>query len=124
MRFNVVLRYMGLVLLLDAVFMLISAGISLLNNFDTGFYPLLLSFILTAVLGAFPLIFVEGGEQINNKEGYAIVVGAWIPPAVEPAQPHCRLKKIRTAIANGVHNVESAVANPVVEVTAISWKEP
>ena len=78
MRFNVVLRYMGLVLLLDAVFMLISAGISLLNNFDTGFYPLLLSFILTAVLGAFPLIFVEGGEQINNKEGYAIVVGAWI----------------------------------------------
>ena len=78
MRFNVILRYIGLVLLLDAVFMLISAVISLLNHIDTGFYPLLLSSILTAVLGAFPLIFVEGGQQINNKEGYAIVVGAWI----------------------------------------------
>ena len=88
MRFNVILRYVGLVLLLDAVFMLISAGISMLNHFDTGFYPLLLSFILTAVLGAFPLIFVEGGQQINNKEGYAIVVGAWIVSCIVGTFPY------------------------------------
>ena len=88
MRFNVILRYMGLVLLLDAAFMLISAGISMLNHFDTGFYPLLLSFILTAVLGAFPLIFVEGGQQINNKEGYAIVVGAWIVSCIVGTFPY------------------------------------
>ncbi len=78
MRFNIILRYIGLTLLLNALFMLLSAGISLINNTDTAFYPLLLSFILTTVLGAFPLIFVERGEQITSKEGYVIVVGAWL----------------------------------------------
>ncbi|MBQ4278687.1 MAG: TrkH family potassium uptake protein [Rikenellaceae bacterium] len=78
MRFNIILRYVGLTLLLNAVFMLLSAGISLMNNVDTAFYPLLLSVILTTVLGAFPLIFVEKGEQITSKEGYVIVIGAWL----------------------------------------------
>ena len=45
MRFNIILRYVGLTLLLNAVFMLLSAGISLMNNVDTAFYPLLLSCI-------------------------------------------------------------------------------
>lgn len=78
MRFDIVLRYMGMVLLLDAIFMFASAMISLQNNIDTGFYPLLLSFILTVIMGLFPLIFVGKSEQITNKEGYAIVVGSWI----------------------------------------------
>lgn len=78
MRFNVVSRYIGMVLLLNAVFMLLSAMISAMNDMDTGFYPLILSFLLTTVLGAFPLIFVDRSDQLNNKEGYVIVVGSWL----------------------------------------------
>ena len=62
MRFNVVLRYVGMVILLNAVFMFLSAFISYLNHVDTAFYPLLLSGVLTSALGAFPLIFVEKSE--------------------------------------------------------------
>lgn len=78
MRLPIVFRYIGMILLLNSIFMLISAGVSLIYGMDTAFYPLLLSAALTAALGAFPLLFVEKSEQIYNKEGYAIVVGAWI----------------------------------------------
>lgn len=78
MRHNVILRYIGIVTLLNAVFLLISAAISFFNDMDTGFYPLLLSAFMSAALGGFPLIFVEKSGNINIKESYAIVVGAWI----------------------------------------------
>lgn len=78
MRLNIITRYIGLVLILNALFMLLAAGISLYNSFDTGFYPLLLSFTLTMALGAFPLIFVDADNNISTKEGYLIVVGAWV----------------------------------------------
>ena len=57
MRLYIVLRYIGLILALNAIFMLLSAGVSLLNGMDSAFYPLLQSFVLTAILGLFPLIF-------------------------------------------------------------------
>ncbi len=78
MRLNVVIRYIGVVLLWNALFMLISAAIGFADGIDTGFYPLLLSFILTVSLATFPMIFVEGEGNINTKEGYLIVVGAWV----------------------------------------------
>ncbi|MFQ8827356.1 MAG: hypothetical protein ACLR76_08005 [Alistipes sp.] len=88
MRLNVVLRYVGLILLLDAAFMLLSVAVSLLGGMDTGFYPLLQSFVLTAILGAFPLIFVPRGGQITSKEGYAIVVGAWLMSCLAGMLPY------------------------------------
>ncbi len=88
MRLNVVLRYIGLMLLLNAGFMLVSACISFFNDFDTGFYPLLLSFLLTSVLGAFPLIFVPKGEQITTKESYGVVVGAWLAACMVGMMPY------------------------------------
>ena len=36
-----------------------------------------------------------------------------MPPEVEPAQAHCRVKKIKRSCERGGHRVESAVANPV-----------
>ncbi len=72
------LRYIGMVMLLNAVFLLISALISYFNARDTALYPLLLSAVLTGALGGFPLLFVDKIDHINMKEGYAIVVGAWI----------------------------------------------
>ena len=51
MRVDVVLRYVGVVMLFIALFMLLSAGISFVSGMDSAFYPLLLASLLTALLG-------------------------------------------------------------------------
>lgn len=71
-----------------AFFMLLSAGISYVSGMDSSFYPLLLSALLTALLGAFPLIFVAKCDQITNKEGFCIVVGAWLVACVVSMFPY------------------------------------
>lgn len=78
MRLYVVFRYMGVVMLFMSLFMLLAAGVSFVSAKDTSFYPLLLSALLTALLGSFPLVFVEKQSQISTKEGYCIVVGSWL----------------------------------------------
>lgn len=88
MRVDVVLRYVGVVMLFFAFFMLLSAGISYVSGMDSAFYPLLLSALLTALLGAFPLIFVGKCDQITNKEGFCIVVGAWLVACVVSMFPY------------------------------------
>ena len=88
MRVDVVLRYVGVVMLFIAGFMLLSAGISCLNGVDSAFYPLLLSALLTTLLGAFPLIFVSKRDQITNKEGFCIVVGSWLLSCVVGMFPY------------------------------------
>lgn len=88
MRFSVVIRYIGMVLLLVAAFMLVSAGISYMNNVDTAYFPLLMSSLLTLLMGAFPMIFVPRSDHITNKEGYCIVVGAWIISSIVGTFPY------------------------------------
>ena len=88
MRIDVVFRYVGIVLLFIAAFMLLSAGISCVSGMDSSFYPLLLSALLTILLGAFPLIFVGKRDQISNKEGFCIVVGAWLVACVVGMFPY------------------------------------
>lgn len=77
-----------MVLVFLASFMLAAAGVSLLNDHDSALYPLLLSSFLTAILGLFPLIFVERAEEIKTKEGYAIVVGSWLVACVVGTIPY------------------------------------
>ncbi len=88
MRVDVVLRYVGMVMLFIATFMLLSAGISVVSGVDSSFHPLLLSAMLTALLGAFPLIFVEKKDQISTKEGFCIVVGSWLVACVVGMFPY------------------------------------
>lgn len=88
MRIHVVIRYIGMMLILLALFMLASAGVSLLNNHDSALYPLLLSSFVTMVLGLFPLIFVERADEIKTKEGYAIVVGSWLVACIVGMFPY------------------------------------
>lgn len=88
MRFDVVLRYVGLVMLFIAAFMLASVGISYYNGMDSSFYPLLLSALLTALLGAFPQIFVSKKGQLSMKEGFAVVVGSWLVACVVGTFPY------------------------------------
>lgn len=88
MRIDVVLRYGGMIMLLLAFFMFGSAGISYLNGMDSAFYPLLLSSLLTALLGGFPLIFVPKQERINSREGFCIVVGSWLVACIVGMFPY------------------------------------
>ncbi|HOZ19042.1 MAG TPA: TrkH family potassium uptake protein [Bacteroidales bacterium] len=78
MRIQVIARYMGLVLLVNALFMFVSVIISAIYGFDTGFSPLLLSAIITATIGSFPYIFVRESSEVTTREGYVIVVLSWI----------------------------------------------
>lgn len=77
MRPHVIIRYIGLVMLLNSAFILISYFISLYNN-DSGQLPLLYTFLITTLMGLFPLVFVPKVENLSNKEGYFIVVLSWI----------------------------------------------
>ena len=88
MRIHVVIRYVAMVLQFIAAFMLLSAIVSMVNNYDSAFYPLLLSSFLTSLLGLFPLIFTEKAEDIKIKEGYAIVVGSWILACIVGTFPY------------------------------------
>ncbi len=71
-------RYMGLVLLVNALFMFIAVIISAIYGFDTGFSPLLLSAVITATIGSFPYIFVRESSEVTTREGYVIVVLSWV----------------------------------------------
>lgn len=88
MRVSVVIRYIGMVLQFIALFMLASAAVSMYNDYDSAFSPLLLSSFMTLLLGIFPMFFVEKVEEINSKEGYAIVVGSWLLACVVGMFPY------------------------------------
>jgi trk system potassium uptake protein TrkH len=135
MRFNVVIRYMGIVLLIVALFMLISAAIALFNGMDTGFYPLLLSALLTTALGAFPLLFVESEQNISSKEGYLIVVGSWIAACFMGMMPYMlwggefdlmnawfeSVSGLTTTGATILHNVEALPRSMLFWRSATHW---
>ena len=87
MRFSVILRYVGTVMLCLSAIMAVSAGISYASG-DTGFYPLLLSALLTLLLGGFPMIFVSKADSITTKEGFMIVVGSWVVSCVVGMFPY------------------------------------
>ncbi|MFI3266184.1 MAG: TrkH family potassium uptake protein [Rikenellaceae bacterium] len=78
MRPQIVIKYIGLILILNSVFLLISALISYFNGVDDGFIPLFVSFLLVLMLGGFPQIFVPKAATISTKESYLIIVGAWL----------------------------------------------
>ena len=77
MRPQIIIRYVGLALLFIALFLLISAMISV-PKLDAAFFPLLFSAAVAALLGVFPIIFVPPTYDIRNDEGLIIVVASWL----------------------------------------------
>lgn len=77
MRLNIVIRYAGFVLLINALFLFIAAMVSVIYS-DEALRPLLYSSIVTALFGVFPLIFVPPAKSITNNEGLVIVVSSWL----------------------------------------------
>lgn len=68
----------GKALLVSALFMALSLGISLLYGRDAGFGPLLISFIITLLVGAFPFIFVRTAPTLSMKDGFVTIILAWM----------------------------------------------
>ncbi|MEG2759348.1 MAG: potassium transporter TrkG, partial [Rikenellaceae bacterium] len=87
MRVYVVTKYIGMVLLLNAVFMLISLLVSIVNGVDGGFYPLLTSSVIAITVGAFPFIFAQEKYDLNKRESYAIVISASATSCIIGALP-------------------------------------
>jgi trk system potassium uptake protein TrkH len=77
MRPHIIFRYVGLVLLFNAAFLLISCLISGFSA-DSAFFPLLYTALISALFGVFPLIFVPPTRKITNKEGFTIVIASWL----------------------------------------------
>ena len=68
----------GKALLVSALFMALSIGVSFIYGMDTGFGPLTISFIITLLVGAFPFIFVGKVPTLTLKDGYVTIVLAWV----------------------------------------------
>lgn len=77
MRLPVVLRYLGLVLLIDAAFLFMAALVSVFYK-DGALLLLFYAAFVTALFGAFPIIFVPTSASISNREGFIIVVFGWL----------------------------------------------
>lgn len=77
MRFPLIVRYTGFVLLLNAVFMLLAAAISLLQGCE-GFWMLIASAAITAIAGGVSFRFAPPAEELTAKEGIGILVFSWI----------------------------------------------
>ena len=68
----------GKALLVSALFMALSIGVSLYYGRDTGFGPLMISLVITLVVGAFPFIFVKNVPTLSMKDGFVTIVLAWV----------------------------------------------
>lgn len=87
MRKEAVIKYVGYVLLFNAVFLYLSATISFFLN-ETSFVPLFYSGLVCTVLGLFPLIFTEKIDEIRFSEGLAISVTGWFITCVVGLIPY------------------------------------
>ena len=87
MRKEVIIKYLGYVLLLNAVFLFISFLISFYLN-EASSIPLLYSAFICGTFGIFPMIFVERTGVINFWEGLYIVVLGWLITAVAGMLPY------------------------------------
>lgn len=87
MRYNTVLRYVGIVLLINALFLFISSIISAING-DQALFPLLYSSIIVGLFGIFPIIFVPASDYIKSNEGLLIVVSSWLISCVAGTLPY------------------------------------
>ena len=68
----------GKALLVSALFMALSIGVSLFHGRDSGFGPLMISFVITLIVGAFPFIFVKTAPVLSMKDGFVTIVLAWV----------------------------------------------
>ena len=75
---KVIFRIMGMLLFIEAAFLLAGIGVSLFYGEDT-VRPLLYSFGIIALTGALLVTSCKGGERsISRKDGYVVVTFCWV----------------------------------------------
>ncbi|MBQ3976086.1 MAG: TrkH family potassium uptake protein [Bacteroidales bacterium] len=77
MNYKAISRNVGFALLVCALFMFLSILVSLIYN-DGALTPLVISFIITFTLGAFPFIFVRRSSSISLRDGFVIIFLSWL----------------------------------------------
>lgn len=87
MRKEIVVRHIGLVLIFNAIFLLISFLISLFLA-ETSTVALLYSSLIALVFGFFPLIYVKPTNYLSILEGTSIVVFGWIATCLVGSLPY------------------------------------
>lgn len=78
MNVKVISRYVGVALLVSALFMFFSILVSVANGNDSALAALLISFTITFTVGIFPFIFVRRAPEISLREGYLIIFLSWL----------------------------------------------
>lgn len=68
----------GKALLVSALFMAISIVVSLFEGRDAAFTPLLISFVITLIVGGFPFIFTRKSESLSLNDGFLTIVLSWV----------------------------------------------
>ena len=68
----------GKALLGSALVMFLSIVVSVTNGLDSAFTPLLISFVVTLIVGAFPFIFVRKTQPLSLRDGFLTIVLSWI----------------------------------------------
>lgn len=87
MRKEAIIKYVGYVLLFNAIFLYISASISFFLN-EASFVPLFYSGLVCTILGLFPLIFTESIDELRFSEGLAISVTGWFITCIVGMLPY------------------------------------
>lgn len=58
--------------------MLLSIIVSMVDGRDSAFGPLLISFIITLIVGGFPFIFVKKAQSLSLNDGFLTIVLSWL----------------------------------------------
>jgi len=88
MKAAVILRYCGISLLGVSLLMMVSAAVAFHERSEAALVPLLYAGTVTAIVGAFPLIFVPKQKSIGTREGYFIVTFSWVSACLFGALPY------------------------------------
>ena len=88
MRTHVVIRHCGIVLLIISLLLILSAITALLSPSDNSFVPLAVAGLLALICGLLPVLMTKSVDKIQAKEGYTIVLSAWITAWLFGAIPY------------------------------------
>lgn len=78
MNLRLISRNVGYALLVSALFMFLSVIVSILDGHDSALAPLLVSSLITFIVGIFPFIFVRENSNLTMKDGYMTIVLSWL----------------------------------------------
>ena len=88
LNFKIIFHFLGLLLLFNGGFMLLSALVSLIYN-DGVTFEIFLSGIVTVLIGVFAMFYTrDHKKEMNKREGYVVVAFGWIVMSLSGTLPY------------------------------------